>query len=107
MKIHEGDDHDDDKKVATGGLFGALGSILGPKHTTTTDETTTITTSGGGSKIVVDVDDTRAGKTATTLKLADQMTGQTFNDVGRMDVEGKIVEVEAKDSTGKNVKVKY
>lgn len=101
MKMHEGDD-DHDRKVATGGIFGALGSILAPKHTT--DETPT---GVGTTKIVVDVDETRGGKTATSLKQADQMSGQTFNDVGRMDAEGSIAEVEAKDSTGKNVKVKY
>lgn len=98
MKIQE-----EEKKAGGGGggIFSAIGSMLAPKHTT--EEPTT----GGGSKMVVDVDDTRSGKTAATLKMADQVTGQTFNDVGRMDVEGSLAEVEAKDSTGKNVKVKY
>ncbi|KAJ8537715.1 hypothetical protein K7X08_014255 [Anisodus acutangulus] len=103
MKLQESHD---ENKAASGGIFGVLGGMkdaikdtLAPKHTT--DETIV-----GGSKLAVDVEDTRAGKTAATLKNADQVTGHTFNDVGRMDVEG-ISEVEAKDSTGKNVKVKY
>jgi hypothetical protein len=34
---------------------------------------------------VVDVEETRPGYIAAKLKEADQMSGQTFNDPGRMD----------------------
>ena len=40
--------------------------------------------------VVIAVEDTRPGYVAGTIKAADQMTGQTFNDVGRIDEEGII-----------------
>lgn len=47
---------------------------------------------GGGEKVtVVNVEETRPGHVASVLKAADQMTGQTFNDVGRIDDEGSII----------------
>lgn len=44
-----------------------------------------------GEKVVV-VDETPVGATAHTLKAADQMTGQTFNDVGKLGSEGEMAE---------------
>ncbi|KAK7345447.1 hypothetical protein VNO77_16051 [Canavalia gladiata] len=44
----------------------------------------------GGDKVVLRVEESRPGAVAETLKATDQMTGQTFNDVGRMDDEGVI-----------------
>ncbi|PON56129.1 Late embryogenesis abundant protein LEA [Parasponia andersonii] len=47
-------------------------------------------------------EDTRPGYGATTIKAADQMSGQTFNDVGRIDDEGLIrLEPTDKDRQGK------
>ncbi|PHT81008.1 hypothetical protein T459_14023 [Capsicum annuum] len=63
MNIQE----EEKKNASGGGIFSAIGSMLAPKHTT--DEPTT----GGGAKMVVDMDDTRAGKTAATSKMADQV----------------------------------
>lgn len=40
--------------------------------------------------IEVDIEETQPGYIASKLKEADQMSGQTFNDVGRIDDEGKI-----------------
>lgn len=41
-----------------------------------------------GNEGVIRTEDTRTGAVAERLKAADQMTGQTFNDVGAMDDEG-------------------
>ncbi|CAN7009137.1 unnamed protein product [Brassica oleracea var. botrytis] len=41
--------------------------------------------STGRTVVEVTVEDTKPSKVAATLKASDQMTGQTFNDVGRMD----------------------
>jgi hypothetical protein len=41
-----------------------------------------------GNEGVIRTEDTRTGKVAERLKAADQMTGQTFNDVGPLDDEG-------------------
>jgi len=41
-----------------------------------------------GNEWVIRTEDTRPGAVAERLKAADQMTGQTFNDVGRLDDEG-------------------
>lgn len=43
--------------------------------------------------VLVNVEGTPVGQAAATLKAADQATGQTFNDVGRLDNEGKGVVV--------------
>lgn len=48
---------------------------------------------GRGDKVVVKVEESRPGAIAETLKAADQIAGQTFNDVGRFDEEG-VVNVE-------------
>lgn len=48
------------------------------------------TGTGRGEKIVIDVEETRPGYVANTLKAADQMTGQSFNDVGRIDDKATI-----------------
>lgn len=45
----------------------------------------------GDEKIVVNLEKTLPGYVASTLKASDQMTGQTFNDVGRIDDESTIV----------------
>lgn len=49
--------------------------------------------------MVVDMEETRPGALASTLKVADDMAGQTFNDVGRMD--GEEGAVRSKDRQGK------
>jgi len=41
-----------------------------------------------GNEGVIRTEDTRTGAVAERLKAADQMTGQTFNDVGPLDDEG-------------------
>lgn len=41
-----------------------------------------------GNEGVIRTEDTRTGAVAERLKAADQMTGQTFNDVGALDDEG-------------------
>lgn len=41
-------------------------------------------------KVEIKLEETRPGAVAETLKAADQMTGQAFNDVGRMDDEGVV-----------------
>lgn len=48
---------------------------------------------GREEKVVVKVEESRPGAIAETLKAADQIAGQTFNDVGRFDDEG-VVNVE-------------
>lgn len=40
--------------------------------------------------VEVDVEETRPGYVASKLKEADQISGQTFNDVGHLDDEGKV-----------------
>ena len=42
---------------------------------------------GVSETMVIKVEDTPPGVIAATLKASDQMTGQAFNDVGRMDEE--------------------
>lgn len=49
---------------------------------------------GRGDKVVVKVEESRPGAIAETLKAADQIAGQTFNDVGRFDEEEGVVNVE-------------
>lgn len=51
-------------------------------------------------KVEIKVEETRPGAVASTLKAADQMTAQTFNDVGRMDDEG-FIHPEGKGRPGK------
>lgn len=43
---------------------------------------------GRGDRVVFKIEETRPGAVAETLKAADQITGQTFNDVGPLDDEG-------------------
>ena len=50
-----------------------------------------------GDKVTVKLEETRPGAVAGALKAADQMTGQTFNDVGPFDDEGD-VRVERRDA---------
>lgn len=40
--------------------------------------------------VEVDVEETRPGYITSKLKEADQVSGQTFNDVGHLDDEGKV-----------------
>ncbi|GLT93456.1 hypothetical protein SLE2022_112490 [Rubroshorea leprosula] len=62
-------------------------------------------TSPGGlrerEKVVINLEDTRPGAVVATLKTADQMTGQTFNDVGRFDDEGAVVVDGERERKGK------
>lgn len=81
---------------ALGNMTGAIKSKL-TGTTTPSDEETSAAASGGESTgktfVAVDVKDTRPGYIATVLKAADQMTGQTFNDVGEIDEETEKVKV--------------
>lgn len=54
---------------------------------------------GGEGAVVVDLEETRPGALASTLKKADDMAAQTFNDVGRIDDEEGAVR--SKDRQGK------
>ncbi|KAL2487277.1 late [Abeliophyllum distichum] len=87
-----------------GGILGTLGSVkdaIKDKLTPhpTRDETGALPITKEERVVVLDAEgtpvekakmevDVEAGATAATLKTADQMTGQTFNDVGRLDEEG-------------------
>jgi len=83
-----------------GSIMGALGNMTGAIKskltgaTTPSDEETRASAHGdestGKTVVAVDVKDTRPGYVATVLKEADQMTGQTFNDVGEIDDEEKV-----------------
>lgn len=48
-----------------------------------------------------DIEETHPGAIAETLKAADQITGQTFNDIGRIDEEGAIRIERKEDGYGK------
>lgn len=87
-----------------GTIMGALGNMTGAIKSkltgATTDDETRAAARGdegmgtGKTTVTVDVKDTRPGHVATSLKTSDQMSGQTFNDVGEMDEEagrGKVV----------------
>lgn len=83
-----------------GGLFGALGSVKDAIRDKLTPHPTRDETGATEGKRVAadaertqvemldDQEETPAGATASTLKEADQISGQTFNDVGRIDEEG-------------------
>lgn len=99
-----------------GGIFGVLGGMkdairgtLAPHAAEETVEKGTTQVSYGGEgeakagmrlgvdkegtpvvkkRVEVNVEETPAGATASRLKQADQLTGQTFNDVGEMGDEG-------------------
>ena len=79
--------------------MGALGNMTGAIKS----KLTGTTPSGdddlsGKTTVTVDVvEDTRPGQVATNLKAADQMTGQTFNDVGEMDEGDRKVNVTVGD----------
>lgn len=90
-----------------GGVLGALGSVkdaIKDKPTPhSTDKDTAVLYGGEGEAkagrrlgvdeegtpvvVLVDVETTPAGATASRLKEADQISGQTFNDVGPLDDE--------------------
>lgn len=55
---------------------------------------------GEGKRVVGVEEVSSTGATAEALRAADQMTGQAFNDVGRMQDEGVVV-IERKDRQGK------
>lgn len=85
---------------ALGGMKDKLKDTLAPKHTY--EESNMSFESGeprGLRRVVVDMEETPAGKTAATLKVSDQMSGQTFNDVGPLNEEGIRI---AKRSPGLN-----
>lgn len=46
------------------------------------------------------VEETPPGAVASIMKAADQMSGQTFNDVGRLDDEG-VIRLERTDRQGR------
>ncbi|XP_048127566.1 late embryogenesis abundant protein ECP63 isoform X3 [Rhodamnia argentea] len=93
-------------KEERGGILGAIGSVTGAikeKLTQQSDEKDETPMAGrnegkerdqgaraGVEAKVAEVydEDTRPGAIATTLKAADDMSGQTFNDVGRINEEG-------------------
>lgn len=74
---------------ALGNMTGAIKSKLTGSTTPSDEETRAAPGDEGSGKttVTVDVKDTRPGHVATSLKTSDQMTGQTFNDVGGMDEE--------------------
>lgn len=84
---------------ALGNMTGAIKSKLAGATTPSDDETRAAARGDEGmgtgkTTVTVDVKDTRPGHVATSLKTSDQMSGQTFNDVGEMDEEagrGKVV----------------
>ncbi|XP_039174169.1 late embryogenesis abundant protein ECP63 [Eucalyptus grandis] len=94
-------------KEERGGILGAIGSVTGAikeKLTQPGNKKDESSMAGRGEgegrdrdqraeaeKVVeVYVEDTPPGAIASTLKAADQMSGQTFNDVGRIDDEGVV-----------------
>lgn len=78
--------------------MGALGNMTGAIKSKLTGTTPSGVDDGTGkTTVTIDVEDTRPGQVATKLKAADQMTGQTFNDVGEMDEEEKKVNVTVGD----------
>lgn len=87
-------------KAAKSNILGAMGSVgeaIKSKLTYPSDvveESRATREQGGtgrrGEQVVIEVEESRPGAVADTLKAADQMTGQTFNDVGRIDDEGTI-----------------
>lgn len=82
------------------GILGALGAVkerlthsAGRGDQTTGHEHEGVQprdAAGSGEKIEVYTEETPSGRVAAALKSSDQMTGQTFNDVGRMDEEGVV-----------------
>ncbi|XP_054804399.1 embryonic protein DC-8-like [Prosopis cineraria] len=79
------------------GSVGSVGEAIKSKLTQPSDvvgETRAARERGGtgrrGEEVLIEVEETRPGAVADTLKAADQMTDQTFNDVGRVGDEGTI-----------------
>ncbi|XP_011006298.1 PREDICTED: embryonic protein DC-8-like [Populus euphratica] len=57
----------------------------------------------GNEEMVIPIEENATGAVASILKASDQMSGQTFNDVGRMDDEGVIrVEMECTPKLSKD-----
>lgn len=77
--------------------MGALGNMTGAIKSKLTGATPSDEAGSGKTTVTIDVEDTRPGQVATKLKAADQMTGQTFNDVGEMDEEERKVNVSVGD----------
>ncbi|KAI3989793.1 hypothetical protein MKX01_040763 [Papaver californicum] len=107
--------------AAHSNIFGAIGSVteaikekftapkdVGERARLQTDDTKSTSAGTGPEKIIVDVHrETPAGQVASKLKACDQMTGQTFNDVGNLEDETttRSTTVRLKrDSQGKIVK---
>lgn len=95
-----------------GGIFSTVTDAIKSKLTMPTDvveETRAAREEGGAGrgevpedaeKVEIKAVETRPGAVASTLKAADQMTAQTFNDVGRMDDE-RVIHPEGKARPGK------
>ncbi|CAN1860374.1 Late embryogenesis abundant protein ECP63 [Linum perenne] len=97
-------------KAARDNIFGAvgLGTIVDSVRSKLTkpedvvEETKAAREHGGtgrrsgGDQSEMPLEKTRPGAVAATIKAADQMSGQTFNDVGRMGDEG-VVHVEKEE----------
>ena len=87
-------------RAAKNNIMGSAGSVseaVKSKLTQPSDvveETRAARERGGtgrrGEEVLVEVEESRPGVVADTLKKADQMSGQTFNDVGRVEEEGTI-----------------
>ncbi|KAK3226685.1 hypothetical protein Dsin_006547 [Dipteronia sinensis] len=74
-------------KAATGTIFGSLGNMteaIKSKFTHPLEEQV------GPEKVEINIEETHPGAVSSTMKTSDQMSGQTFNDVGRIAEEGTI-----------------
>lgn len=75
-------------------LPGAMNSVGAAMKSKLTQPVDVVERHGGaerpGEKVMINVEETRPGGVAEMLKASDQMTGQTFNDVGRLRDEGTI-----------------
>lgn len=78
---------------ATSNILGAMGSVgeaIKSKLTPSTDVVERGGTGRRGEKVVIEVEESRPGAVADTLKAADQMSGRAFNDPDRFVDEGTI-----------------
>ena len=110
MKIES--ERDVNRSGGGGGVLGALGSMKDAiKDKLTPHPADKETVGGDGTRlgldekgtpvaVRVDVETTTAGSTASRLREADQIAGQTFNDVGPLDDEGTTARIRV-DRPGK------
>ncbi|KAJ0089010.1 hypothetical protein Patl1_32309 [Pistacia atlantica] len=98
------------ERESRGNIFSSMTDAVKSKLTQATDvveETRAAREHGSTGRTVpverveINIEETRPGAIAETLKTADQMTGQTFNDVGRIDDEGTIRIERKEDRYGK------